>query len=656
MFLTKYNSKKPFLFPLILILIIYSSSIVFNFLIFHFIAEFFAIFVALCIGLIAYYTYPFTKNRYLLFLGLGYIWIGLLDLLHTLTFPGMNLFTVDGSNTTLTIWVLTRIFEATILLLAPTMGDKKFDPLKITILFLFIASFIFIISLFNPIILFIKGEGLTLLKTSLEYFIIFLLIITMINNKRHLKGFKSNVYSSVQLSIILTILAELSFTIYVDMGGLMIALGHTFKFLSFWVIFESIIKISLTKPMELLAENASSYNAIPIPAIVVSEDGTIRQTNKAAINSLNIPLTEIIGKSNHELFHQSDIKAENCPLCKSIKKHDFSNTFDLYDNKKETYTQYFLSPISTGNNNIGLIQASIDITEITKAKIKLSKFNEELQEMIYQRTEELEESNEELQCSINNLKLTQTKLVESEKMAGLGGLVAGVAHEINTPIGIGLTGITHLIYITENIKLKYESDEMTEKEFEKYIADSISLSNQINTNLDRTAQLVRSFKQVAVDQTSEIKREFSLESYLNGVLLSIKNIYKDKNIEIKVICDKNISLNSYPGTYSQIITNLVVNSVRHGFKNHEKGLITIEVKRDQNNINIIYKDNGKGIEKKNLKKIFDPFFTTNREAGGTGLGLNIIYNIITSTLKGTITTTSKINEGVIFKITLPITF
>jgi len=656
MYLIDSYSKKSILFPLLLILIIFSSSIAFNFLIFHFIAEFFAIFVALCIGLISYYTYPFIKNKYLLFLGLGYIWIGLLDLLHTLTFPGMNLFIVEDSNTTLTIWVFTRLFEALLLFSAQKMCSKNFNSLKVTIFFLFISSAIFIIALFNPLSMFLKGEGLTTLKTILEYLIILLLLITMINNKIYLKSFRSKVYKSVQISILFTILAEISFTIYLDMGDFMIIIGHIFKFLSFWIIFESIVKISLTKPMELLEKNASSYNAIPIPAIVVSSDGTIRQTNKAAIESLNVHSTDIIGQSNHDLFHQSGMEVKNCVLCEAIKQHEFTQIFDLYDDKKDTYTQYFISPISSGNDNIGLIQVSLDITEVKKTKIKLSEFNEKLQEKVYQRTGELEESNEELQSVINNLKLTQNKLVESEKMASLGGLVAGVAHEINTPVGIGLTGITHLIDITEFIKQKYESDEMSEEEFEKYLANSLSLSNQINTNLDRTAHLIRSFKQVAVDQTSEIKREFNMKSYINGILLSIKNTYKNKNIKIIVNCNDNLVLKSYPGSYSQIITNLVINSVRHGFKNLEQGIITIDVKKNKKTIIIIFKDDGVGINKQNLEKIFDPFFTTNREDGGTGLGMNIVYNIITNKLKGSITKNSKPNEGVVFEITLPLIF
>lgn len=265
---------------------------------------------------------------------------------------------------------------------------------------------------------------------------------------------------------------------------------------------------------------------------------------------------------------------------------------------------------------------------------------------------QIEDSNGKLQITIEDLKLTQNKLIESEKMASLGGLVAGVAHEINTPIGIGLTGITHFQQITDTINIKYDKDEMTQEEFEDYLSTSKELSSLIFKNLEKAASLVKSFKQVAVDQSSEEKRIFNLKQYMSEILKSIYAVTKKTNIKIEIDCPDNIKINSFPGAYSQIITNLIMNSIIHGFKEKEAGIISINIDQEDNQIKLIYQDNGKGIKKENLSKIFDPFYTTNRDFGGSGLGLNIIYNIITSTLNGSIQCESEENKGVKFIIIL----
>ncbi|PHR73968.1 MAG: hypothetical protein COA66_02625 [Arcobacter sp.] len=299
---------------------------------------------------------------------------------------------------------------------------------------------------------------------------------------------------------------------------------------------------------------------------------------------------------------------------------------------------YFLNRISKNKN------------DIEKINLKLNSSVEDLSLI----KDELEDSNEELQSTIENLKQTQEQLIDAEKMASLGSLVAGVAHEINTPIGIGLTGISHLEELTAEISKEYNNQDMTQSEFEEYLDNSKELSFLIHRNLEKAAALVRSFKQVAVDQSSEEKREFNLKKYLAEILQSIHSVTKKSNIKIDISCPNDIRINSYAGAYSQIITNLIMNSLIHGFKEKEKGEISITVLKDQDELQIIYKDNGKGIKKENLSKIFDPFFTTNRNSGGSGLGLNIIYNIIVSRLNGSIKCLSQENKGVEFIILLKV--
>jgi len=331
-----------------------------------------------------------------------------------------------------------------------------------------------------------------------------------------------------------------------------------------------------------------------------------------------------------------------------IKLSDVTKVIAIGDIEKEITLK--------SRDEIGILISNFKIMQksIIKQQKKLKRFNNTLQGKVYERTQELEESNDELEQTITNLKIMQKKLIESEKMASLGNLVAGVAHEINTPVGIGITGITHFLSINESIRKKYESDDMTQEEFENYLKASNDLATMINHNLDRTADLVKSFKRIAIDQTNEDKRTFNLKEYVENVLLSLNTITKKTNITISLRMSDDIEINSYPGFYSQIITNLIINSIRHGFDDKQIGDITIEANIKDKTLLLVYSDNGKGISKENLPKIFEPFYTTNREKGGTGLGLNVIYNIITNNLNGSIICTSKNQKGVLFEIKLSI--
>ncbi len=276
-----------------------------------------------------------------------------------------------------------------------------------------------------------------------------------------------------------------------------------------------------------------------------------------------------------------------------------------------------------------------------------------LDQKVNDKTKELSLINNELVFIIDELKKTQEQLVESEKMSALGGLVAGVAHEVNTPVGMALTGITHILDEEKIILKKYEIGEMTEDDFTDFLSLTRELGKSIEFNLNRAANLVRSFKQVAVDQSSEEIRVFNLKDYTEEILTSIHNKIKKTKHTIEINTDPDIKVRSYPGALSQIITNLIFNSLIHGFDESTAGLITINMQKKEDEIELIYQDNGKGISEENLKKIFNPFFTTNRDHGGSGLGMNIIYNLVTSKLHGKIRCESKERNGVTFTITFP---
>ena len=241
-------------------------------------------------------------------------------------------------------------------------------------------------------------------------------------------------------------------------------------------------------------------------------------------------------------------------------------------------------------------------------------------------------------------------------MAAIGGLVAGVAHEINTPIGIGVSAASHLEDKTTDFVAKVESKKLKRSELNSYAKTAADSSNLILKNLSGAVKIVQGFKQVAVDQTSGKRREFKLKPYIEDVLLSLKpKLKKTKHVvTVTVNCPEDLTLDSFPGAFSQIISNLVMNSLIHGFEGIELGEITFEAAEENGTVILIYRDNGRGMDQKTLSRIFDPFFTTKRSQGGSGLGMHIVHNLVTQTLGGAITCESTPQKGIMVGIKIPV--
>ncbi|NJN96302.1 MAG: GAF domain-containing sensor histidine kinase [Anaerolineales bacterium] len=271
-----------------------------------------------------------------------------------------------------------------------------------------------------------------------------------------------------------------------------------------------------------------------------------------------------------------------------------------------------------------------------------------------QAREAAEAANLELSQTLQDLRAAQTQLVEAEKMAALGGLVAGVAHEINTPIGVGVTAASLLAEKTDDLRDTFRQGQMKRSDLEKYLDLAGQSSQMILSNLNRAADLIQSFKQVAVDQSSEERRAFPVKAYLEEILLSLRPKLKRTNLTVKINGDDDLSLDSYPGSFAQIVTNLVMNSLMHAYDPDQAGYLVFEVKRKGSRFIFKYSDDGKGIPKENLNKIFEPFFTTQRGRGGSGLGLHIIYNIVTQKLGGNIRCESEVGVGTKFTINVPL--
>jgi signal transduction histidine kinase len=255
---------------------------------------------------------------------------------------------------------------------------------------------------------------------------------------------------------------------------------------------------------------------------------------------------------------------------------------------------------------------------------------------------------------VDSLKLHQQRIDEDEKLAALGNIVAGVAHEINTPLGIGVTTSTYMKKINDEYRIALNEGRFTKKDLVEYMESMNESLELLLYNLERGAHIIQSFKRIAIDQTYETQEEFNVLEYIDSVVISLTHEYKKSNHKFCIMCDENLSIKSYPGIFAQILTNLIMNSVIHAFNGMENGRIEIQAFMEGEMFVLHYSDNGCGISEENLQKIFTPFFTTRKNSGGSGLGLNIVKNLITQKLNGTITAESELGNGATFIIKIPV--
>lgn len=283
----------------------------------------------------------------------------------------------------------------------------------------------------------------------------------------------------------------------------------------------------------------------------------------------------------------------------------------------------------------------------------LNRYQNELEQVVEQRTNELSTTNKELSQSLERLQIAQKELIQQEKLASLGSLVSGIAHEVNTPLGVAITATSHL---AEEIKLTnqlFSDDNLTKTHLIEFLTTCTETEALLTNNLTRAGKLIQSFKKVAVDQASDEKRLFSLSQYTDEIITSLSPTLRKSKVVIENQLQRDITLFSFAGAYSQVLTNLISNSLIHGFKNGQlEGKITLTSIDHDDYCTIIYQDDGSGMSNDTLKYIYDPFFTTTRAEGGSGLGMNIVYNLVTSKLDGMVETSSGVGEGIKVTMTL----
>ncbi|WP_246072180.1 HAMP domain-containing sensor histidine kinase [Catenovulum sediminis] len=304
------------------------------------------------------------------------------------------------------------------------------------------------------------------------------------------------------------------------------------------------------------------------------------------------------------------------------------------------------------NTMLDRFQAYLDKQAAAEKEIR--KLNLNLEDKVGQRTDALKDANQELLSALETLHRYQNQLVENEKMASLGDMVAGIAHEVNTPIGLGVTASTLMLDRLHDIKGALNNKKLTAGQLERFLNEGEENLNIIYRNLNRAADLICSFKQVAVDQSNENTREFNVQGFLQDVLLSLRPKIKSTPHQIHVDCDEHLVIESKPGPLNQILINLIMNALIHAFKSDVVGNIYINLSAEDNNLHIVFKDDGVGVSEELKKRIFDPFVTTKRGEGGSGLGLHLVYNLVTQAFGGSITVDSQEGDGVTFNIKIPV--
>ncbi|MDX7876706.1 ATP-binding protein [Aeromonas veronii] len=401
--------------------------------------------------------------------------------------------------------------------------------------------------------------------------------------------------------------------------------------------------------------SATLINSANMVICCMEPDLTIASINPAAILLTGYHQQELLQHNWLDLFvsptqreELNNILNEEGSLAdKEVIMHD--------QQAHELVLQWTFVPFYEGPNLKYQIGFGYDITQLKKVEREIIQLNEQLEGKVVERTRSLSEANNQLGKAYDDLKQAQQTLVESEKMASLGSLVAGVAHEINTPISISVTASSYLQERVADFKSHIDSKQLSRSYLNEFTVNLDESMQLLQSNLRRASELIASFKQVAVDQSSEARYNFSLADNLHQVVVSLGHKLKKSQCEVDIQCDPKLSIFSFPGSFTQIYSNLILNSINHGFDNWDKPKkITIKVEQQGEELFIDYSDNGRGIPPEILPRIFDPFVTSKRGQGGSGLGTHIIYNLVVQLLKGRISCASEPGQGAQFHIRLPI--
>lgn len=404
---------------------------------------------------------------------------------------------------------------------------------------------------------------------------------------------------------------------------------------------------------------ATIFQSSPVAMFVVQLDGdhVIKNVNGAFERLFLRSRESVIGKNAMELSLYCDL-ADRTVFVEELRKTGIANAereaWMYRGDASRALVQFSGHTITLDGEQFGIL-ACVDITDKRRIENEIRELNATLEQRVIERTEELQQANQELADTLETLNIAQEELVRSEKLAALGSLVAGVAHELNTPIGNGLMVASALVDHIHVLANTYAvSNGLKRSMLENHLRESGKAADIMMRNLQRAANLVTGFKQVAVDQTSSQRRRFSLAEVVSEIMLTLWPTLKKTAFTVHQDIAPDLVMDSYPGPLGQVVTNLINNALLHGFEGRKSGAVTIAARAGAGGwVELTVRDDGVGIPAGNLNRIFDPFFTTKLGAGGSGLGLNIVHNVVTGILGGRVRVLSEIGAGTTFILALP---
>ena len=413
---------------------------------------------------------------------------------------------------------------------------------------------------------------------------------------------------------------------------------------------------------QALRESEEKFSAIfhfsPVALGVTSiPEGRYLDVNEAWSEQFGFPRESMIGRTSLDIGLWAD-SGERSRLFDDLAQHSQVRNREVHFRRSDgTDILCELSGhVFELHNEPVLIWSAHDVTEHRRVQEEIRDLNVRLEARVRERTVRLQTANEELASALEALKLAQDELVRTEKLAALGSLVAGVAHELNTPIGNSVTVASTLQDKTRDFSRELASGQVRRSSLEAYLDGAHTAAELLMRSLAQANELVGSFKQVAVDQTSAQRRRFGLRLVVEEVMATLSPILKKTPFKFELDIDDKTAMNGFPGPLGQVITNLVTNSLAHGFEGRKQGLMRLAARScGPDSIELIFSDDGIGIPEADLRHIFDPFFTTKLGRGGSGLGLHIVHNIVTRVLGGRIRADSGPGAGTRFTLTLPVT-
>ncbi len=393
---------------------------------------------------------------------------------------------------------------------------------------------------------------------------------------------------------------------------------------------------------------------------LLDRDGALLKANRTATDFFGIVESQVLGDAlwNTPLWNPSEESIQRLRNAVERAANGGEDRFDLTLIDAEGVAvamDFSVRPLTDDQGRmLMLIIEGRDISNLKEAGHALSRQNERLEQQLHQRSQDLENSNRELKQTLERLKCTREQLLDSEKMAKLGALVAGVSHEISTPLGVSITAASHLEDLLIKLLNHDQHNPLNGAELEGTRAELQESCEILKNNLQRSAALIKSFKMIAVDQSCDERRTYNCKAYIDDTLLALKAELKNYPHTITVECPADLEVNGYPGLFSQLLTNLLINSVSHAFDKGQAGQIYIRVTALGDQLELCYGDDGIGVSKQQLARLFEPFYTTRRDEGNSGLGTFIIHNISTQLLKGTLECRSEPGQGLHYRITLPL--